>query len=184
MKFTTVTGATGYNVQMATAAAGPWTNMTATTTTVLTAATTTATAAANFTNSTYYFRVVATMGINLGTPSASVAVNMSTVPAVVTAVGFTSGAASSKTVTIAWTKGPNVTSVDVTRSQRIVTTVGASTTTSWSGYTTVGTVTGGTTTYVDSTLTTGQVYQYKLVAKNPAGSSTTSALPAAGFTAP
>ena len=109
---------------------------------------------------------------------------MSTVPAVVTAVGFTSGAASSKTVTIAWTKGPNVTSVDVTRSQRIVTTVGASTTTSWSGYTTVGTVTGGTTTYVDSTLTTGQVYQYQLVAKNPAGSSTTSALPAAGFTAP
>ena len=184
MKYTTVTGATGYSVQMATAATGPWTNMTATTSTVLTAATSTATAPANFTNTTYYFRVVASLGVYLGTPSAAVAVNMSTVPAVLTGVGFTSGAAASKTVTIAWTKGANVTSVDINRSQRIVTTFGATTTTSWSAYTTVGTVTGGATTYVDSSLTSGQVYQYKLVAKNPAGSATTSALPAAGFTAP
>ena len=184
MKYTTVTGATGYSVQMATAATGPWTNMTATTSTVLTAATSTATAPANFTNTTYYFRVVASLGVYLGTPSAAVAVNMSTVPAVLTGVGFTSGAAASKTVTIAWTKGANVTSVDINRSQRIVTTFGATTTTSWSAYTTVGTVTGGATTYVDSSLTSGQVYQYQLVAKNPAGSATTSALPAAGFTAP
>jgi hypothetical protein len=184
MKYTTVTGATGYTVQMANAAAGPWTNLTGTTTTVLTAATTVANAPANFTNTTYYFRVVATLGASLGTPSAAIAVNMSTVPAVVTGVGFTSGAAGSKTVTIAWTKGANVTSVAVTRSQRIVTVTGGTTTTTWGAYTTVGTVTGGATSYVDSTLTSGQVYQYKLVATNPAGTSTTAALPAAGFTAP
>jgi FtsP/CotA-like multicopper oxidase with cupredoxin domain len=184
MKYTTVTGVTGYTVQMASAAAGPWTNMTGTTTTALTVATTVATAPTNFTNTTYYFRVVPSLGASLGTPSAAIAVNMSTAPAIVTGVGFTAGAAGSKTVTIAWTKGSNVTSVAVTRSQRIVTTTGGTTTTSWGAYTTVATVTGGATSYVDSTLTSAQVYQYKLVATNPAGSSTTAALPAAGFTAP
>ena len=184
MNFTTVTGATSYKVQMATALAGPWTDMTATTTNVLTAATATATAAANFTNATYYFRVVPVNGLSLGTPSTVVPVNMSTVPAVITGVGFTSGASLSHAVTIAWTKGNNVSGVAVTRSQRIVTTVGGTTSTSWGPYTTVGTLAGTATSYLDSTLTTGQVYQYKIVATNPAGTSTTAALPAAGFTAP
>jgi hypothetical protein len=158
--------------------------MTGTTTTVLTAATTVATAPTNFTNTTYYFRVVPSLGGSLGTPSAAIAVNMSTTPAIITGVGFTAGATGSKTVTIAWTKGSNVTSVAVTRSQRILTVTGGTTTTTWGAYTTVGTVTGGATSYVDSTLTSGQVYQYRLVATNPAGSSTTVALPVAGFTAP
>ena len=185
VKFTAVTGATGYKVQMATASAGPWTDMTlANTSTALPAVTITATSAANFTNSNTYFRVVSTVGASLGTPSAAVAVNMGTAPAAVTGVGFASGGSGSHAVTINWTKGANVTSVDVTRSEYVATTVRGSTTWAYGPYTSVATVTGGLTSYTDTTMKSGTVYQFKLVATNPAGSATTGALPTSGFTAP
>ena len=184
MKFTTVTGATGYNVQMATAAAGPWTNMTATTTTVLTAATATATAAANFTNVDYYFRVAPVNGLSIGTPSTAILISMSIKPSVMTSAGFTAGAALSHAVTIAWAKKDNVSGITLSRSQQIVTTVRGTTSTSWGPFTNLATMDGTATSYLDSTLTTGQVYQYQLVATNPAGTSTTAALPLGGLTAP
>ena len=169
---------------MATAAAGPWTNMTATTSTVLTAATTTATAAANFTNVDYYFRVAPVNGLSIGTPSTAILISMSIKPSVITSTGFTAGAALSHAVTIAWAKKDNVSGITLSRSQQILTTVRGTTSTSWGPYTTVATLAGTATSYLDSTLTTGQVYQYQLAATNPAGTSTTAALPLGGLTAP
>jgi len=192
LKFTPATGVTAYTVQMATSPTGPWTNMSTATTTALGVTTATATATSNFISATYYFRVMGSITTGtapnvvtyLGTPSGSTSVNMSLAPTAPSLPSISFPAGIKGTAILSWTKAASVTSVDVLRSEYLTTSVGGSVVSGFGSPVTIATVTNGLTTYTDSALVSAHVYQYRLVARNPAGTTTGAVFPAAGFTAP
>ena len=169
LKFTTVTGAVSYKVQML--VGGTWTDVASTTAVVGTAGTATATGLNLPAGATYSLRV---LGVNAasvtGTPSATVTINLAAVPAAPTL----SGTAGTKQITVSFTKPNNASSISVYRRQTIG--VAPATAFTAAGWTVVATLAGNATNFVDTGLTTGIGYQYYVVLTNAAGNSASSAL--------
>ena len=176
MRFSTVTGAASYKVQMLVGAT--WTDVNSTTSIAGTTVTATATGLTLPAGATYSFRAVGVNAASLsGSPSATVTINLAAVPASVTALTATAGGTGTRTITVAFTKAANnAAGINIYRRQ----TNGALATFTVDGWTLFTTLPGNATNFVDTGLTAGTGYQYYVVLTNAAGNSASSVLVPSG----
>jgi hypothetical protein len=174
MKFSTVTGAASYKVQVFGGAYATWTDVISTTSITGTVVTATATGLTMSAGTTYSFRAVGLTALNLaGNPSATVTINLAAVPASVTALTATAGGTGTRTITVAYTKAANnAAGINIYRRQ----TNGALATFTVAGWTLLTTLPGNAANFVDTGLTAGTGYQYYVVLTNAAGNSASSVL--------
>ena len=160
---------TGYQVQVATSAAGSYSNATGcTSNTTSTATTCTATGLTNGT--AYYFKIAAINAAGTGSPStASSAVTPYTVPGSPAAASGTSG---DSRVNLSWSAPSNTGGSAITGYQIQVSTSAAGSYASAAGCTSAAT--SASTTCTATGLTNGTAYYFKIAAINAAGTGTQS----------
>jgi len=145
-------GATGYNIKRATTSGAE--------ATIASTGATSYTDAAVVNGTTHFYTVSATNSAGESADSSEVSAVPDVPPATPTALNATAG---SNQVSLTWTGSAGATSYNVKRS-----------TTSGSGYTTIGTTTAPTTAYVDSTAVKFTQYYYVVSAVNAYGESANS----------
>lgn len=145
-------GATGYNVKRATTSGAE--------VTIASTGATSYTDTAIVNGTTYFYKVSATNSAGESADSLEVSAVPDVPPATPTALNATAG---SNQVSLSWTGSAGAASYNVKRS-----------TTSGSGYTTIGTATAPTTAYVDSTAVKFTQYYYVVSAVNAYGESANS----------